>query len=114
MHLDERAVLAISSPGADGQVQTLVQVLDAPMREREELGEVLVRPRWRSQEGRLLLEASFPDVVASRLAQRAHRLTRLPDGHSAFGFVAAAGFDRSTTSVLDAADPRRETSATAW
>ena len=49
--VDGERIFALSTPGADGQVQTLVQTIDAIADRRRQLPEALDRPRWRSNEG---------------------------------------------------------------
>jgi gamma-glutamyltranspeptidase/glutathione hydrolase len=107
-------LLALATPGADGQVQTLLQVVDALVTEGASLPDVLRRPRWRSQEARVLVEASFPEALAHTLAARGHEIERLPDGDGLFGAVAVAGVEGGDGTVLAAADPRRETWAGVW
>jgi gamma-glutamyltranspeptidase/glutathione hydrolase len=107
-------LLALATPGADGQVQTLLQVVDALVTEGASLPDVLRRPRWRSQEARVLVEESVPDALAGALSVRGHDLERLPDGDGLFGAVAVAGVESGQGTVLAAADPRRETWAGVW
>ena len=45
--------LALATPGADGQVQTLLQVLLGVYRQDLELRQAISRPRWRSENGAL-------------------------------------------------------------
>jgi gamma-glutamyltranspeptidase/glutathione hydrolase len=107
-------LLALATPGADGQVQTLVQVVDGLVGDGAGVPEVLARPRWRSQEARVLVEESFPDALADELSARGHELERLPDGDGLFGGMAVSGVDGCEGTVLAAADPRRETWAGVW
>ena len=51
-----QGVFALATPGADGQVQTLLQVLVAIHREQLDLARAIARPRWRSEDGALLIE----------------------------------------------------------
>lgn len=98
-------VLALATPGADGQVQTLLQVLIAVVREELDLAAAIARPRWRSEEGLLLIEESHP--ARERLAALGHRVTPLPDGEMRFGAVVGAGYVGDVP--LAVADWRRET-----
>jgi gamma-glutamyltranspeptidase / glutathione hydrolase len=81
-------VTAVATPGGDGQIQTLLQVLraagDMPWEE------AVARPRWRTEGSRLLIEASAPQ--RSRLEERGHRIEVLPDGDDRFGAVVSAGW----------------------
>jgi gamma-glutamyltranspeptidase/glutathione hydrolase len=106
--------LALATPGADGQVQILVQVIEAMLGRRITVTEALDAPRWRSIEGGLALEAGFDRAVARSLSDRGHEVSWRPAGDSLFGACAAAGFDAATGTAFAAADPRREAWAAAW
>ena len=102
-----QGVLALATPGADGQVQTLLQVLVGVYREGLELGEAIARPRWRSENGALLIEQKHPGIAG--LAALGHRVRPLPPGDTRFGAVVCAGYLDGQPSA--AADWRRETAA---
>jgi gamma-glutamyltranspeptidase / glutathione hydrolase len=103
----EQGVLALATPGADGQVQTLLQVLVGTCREALELGEAIARPRWRSEGGALLIEQNHPGIEG--LAALGHRVRPLPAGDTRFGAVVCAGYLEGQP--MAAADWRRETAA---
>lgn len=105
--------VALATPGADGQVQVLVQVLESLLGDRISIPEALDAPRWRSIESRLALEHGFDRGVAEALSRRGHEVTWLPAGDSVFGACALAGFNADTGTAFAAADPRRETWAAA-
>ncbi len=111
---DGSGPLALVTPGADGQVQILVQVIEAVLGQRIPVTEALGAPRWRSIEGRLALEAGFDRAVARSLRDRGHEVSWLPAGDSLFGACAVAGFDAAAGTPFAAADPRREAWAAAW
>jgi gamma-glutamyltranspeptidase/glutathione hydrolase len=102
-----QGMLGLATPGADGQVQTLLQVLMGIGCEGLDLAHALARPRWRSEGGKLFIEVSHPrrDVLGSL----DHHVTPLPDGEVRFGAVVCAGFIDEEPVV--AADWRRETFA---
>ena len=102
-----QGVLALATPGADGQVQTLLQVLMGIYREDLELGEAIARPRWRSENGALLIEQNHPGIEG--LAALGHRVSPLPGGDNRFGAVVCAGY--LDGQPVAAADWRRETAA---
>ncbi len=104
--VDGERVFALSTPGADGQVQTLVQTIDAIATDGDSLPEALDRPRWRSNEGSLLIEDDYDPDVAAELERRGHELMRLPAGSATFGAAVSAGIDRSTGTPFAASDPR--------
>jgi len=110
--LDDRT-LALATPGADGQVQTLVQVVQALADDGLDLEAALAAPRWRSQEGVLEVEEDLPGDVRSHLEARGHALEVHPAGAGRFGAMAGVGADAAAGTLLAAADPRREVHAAA-
>lgn len=84
-----RGPIALSTPGADGQVQTLLQVLSGLLIEGIDLARAIGRPRWRSENGQLLIEESHPRQAL--LASLGHKVAPMPDGHMKAGAVTAAG-----------------------
>ena len=79
----------LATPGADGQVQTLLQVLAAVFVAGADLASAIDKPRWRSEGGELLIEREHP--AAERLAALGHDLRPLPAGDMRFGGVVCAG-----------------------
>jgi gamma-glutamyltranspeptidase / glutathione hydrolase len=98
------AATALATPGADGQVQTLLQVLVGMAFGDLDLPAALARPRWRSEDGRLLVETSLGR--ADRLASLGHDVHVLPNGADQFGAVVAAGVEDGVPFAV--ADHRRE------
>lgn len=97
------APLALATPGADGQVQVLLQILARLRYDRANLAAALAAPRWRSQAGELLVEDDHPG--SADLAARGHAVRALPAGDELFGAVVAAGL--AGTGPFAAADWRR-------
>lgn len=95
-------VLGIATPGADGQVQTLLQVLVAMALTGQPLDEAITEPRWRTQDGDLLVETGHP--AAEELVAKGHRVVAMTPGAEVFGSVVAAG---TYPTPLAAADWRR-------
>ena len=108
---DARQIIAIATPGADGQVQTITQVADAVLAAGDSIPAALDRPRWRTTDGTLILEEGFDRNVATELAARGHQVSWLRAGDGAFESVVIAGVDLSTGTVFGSADLRRETAA---
>jgi gamma-glutamyltranspeptidase/glutathione hydrolase len=106
LECDDRC-LALATPGADGQVQTLVQIIRRLMASDAGLSAALHAPRWRAVAGQLSMERSFDVGVAEMLAARGHEIDLRPDGHPLFGGAAAAGTD-GVAHVICGSDPRRE------
>jgi gamma-glutamyltranspeptidase/glutathione hydrolase len=94
-------VTAIATPGADGQVQTLLQVLARARFERLSLADAVAAPRWRSVASQLHVEASHRG--AEELRRRGHDVVATPDGDDLFGAVVSAAWEpgRPVTAVGD-------------
>jgi len=99
----EGMTLALATPGADGQVQTLLQVLSAMEFDGQDVTEAIDAPRWRSENGSLLIEAGHP--AAADLESRGHTLNHQEYGDPIFGAVVAAGC--GPHGLIVGADPRR-------
>lgn len=97
--------LAFATPGADGQVQTLLQVLSKISREDVDLAAAVAAPRWRSEHGRLLVERGHPALDALRA--KGHDVCVLDDGDTRFGALVLAG--RSADAPIAVSDWRRLT-----
>ena len=82
-------VLGIATPGADGQVQTLLQVLTGLAAGRS-LEDAVTARRWRSQDGDLLVEDGHPALGS--LQECGHRVVVSEPGSELFGAVVAAGW----------------------
>ena len=100
-----RGAIGFATPGADGQVQTLLQVLLGTFAGQTDLGHAVERPRWRSENGQLLIEADHPNIDALR--ERGHDVAVLAAGDMKFGAVVCAGHHDGAPISL--ADWRRET-----
>jgi len=102
---DSRGVFGLATPGADGQVQTLLQVLVGIQRDGLDLAHAIARPRWRSENGSLLIERSH--AGSGKLQSLGHDVVPIVDGEVRFGAVVCAGFIGEEP--IAAADWRRET-----
>jgi gamma-glutamyltranspeptidase/glutathione hydrolase len=103
---DSARTFALTTPGADGQVQTLLQLIDAIASDGANLPRALDRPRWRSSEGRLGIESDYDPDVLAELEGRGHDLIRMEPGSPGFGAAVAAGIDSRTGTPFAASDPR--------
>jgi gamma-glutamyltranspeptidase / glutathione hydrolase len=103
IHHDGR-VSGLATPGADGQVQTLLQVLLSMRFDRSDVVGALERRRWRGEHDDLLIERGHP--ATSDLELRGHQLKVVGYGDHRFGAVVAAGVDED--GPWAAGDPRRE------
>ncbi len=100
---------ALATPGADGQVQTLLQVL-AAARGGTDLARAVVNPRWRSQNGHVVIPADH-DAVGT-LATRSHELRFADSASDLYGAVVGAGF--RSGNLFAVADWRRQTHGGVW
>ena len=105
-------VFGLCTPGADGQVQTLAQILVAVALDGVPIPAALDRPRFRTAAGRLAVEGDMDPALVAALRRRGHDVTTLTPGDLRFGAAACAGVDRRTGTVFAASDPRREAWAT--
>ena len=100
-------VTGLATPGADGQVQTLLQILAAVRYTGCSFTEALGRARWRSEDASLLIEAGHE--AEATLAGLGHDVVVRSPGDDIFGAVVVAGFDAA--GPYAAADARRGVSA---
>ncbi|MFO1149468.1 MAG: gamma-glutamyltransferase [Alsobacter sp.] len=96
--------IALSTPGADGQVQTLLQILVASVVEGVDIATAVHRPRWRSEDNKLLVEDGHP--AADALRALGHDVVRMPFGDLKAGGVVCAGLTGSSPFAVS--DFRRE------
>jgi gamma-glutamyltranspeptidase/glutathione hydrolase len=97
--------VGLATPGADGQVQTLLQVILNWRIGGAALPEAVAAPRWRSEDGRLLVEEGHP--ARALLLERGHEIVDLPTGEMRFGALSVAGIHGGAPFAL--ADWRRMT-----
>jgi gamma-glutamyltranspeptidase/glutathione hydrolase len=103
---DERRAFALTTPGADGQVQTLLQLIDAIASDGQNLPRAMDRPRWRSSGGKLGIESDYDPDILKELERRGHDLYPMEPGSRGFGAAVAAGIDSRTGTPFAASDPR--------
>jgi len=85
----DRLCIGLATPGADGQVQTLLQVLSGCLDDQLDLATAIHRPRWRSEDGVLLIEQGHPHARA--LQGRGHAVEPMASGAMRAGSVMSAG-----------------------
>ena len=100
----EDGPLGLATPGADGQVQILLQVLMGIRYRAEGLDAAIAAPRWRSDDGRLLVERSHS--FREPLKRLGHDVVAVDDGDERMGAVVAAGLNERWP--VAAGDWRRE------
>ena len=99
-------VRTLATPGADGQVQSLLQVLTGHAGSGD-WEWAMAAPRWRSDSGRLLIERSHPGRAT--LETLGHRVEVREDGDGTFGSMTSAGLAGGRAFALS--DWRRSTSS---
>jgi gamma-glutamyltranspeptidase/glutathione hydrolase len=99
-------VRTLATPGADGQVQSLLQVLTGHAATGT-WEAAMAAPRWRSDSGTLLIERSHPGREA--LEELGHRVEVRDDGDGTFGSMTSAGLAGGRAFALS--DWRRSTSS---
>jgi gamma-glutamyltranspeptidase/glutathione hydrolase len=99
-------VRTLATPGADGQVQSLLQVLTGHAGSGD-WESAMAAPRWRSDSGRLLIERSHPGRAA--LETLGHRVEVREDGDGVFGSMTSAGLAGGRPFALS--DWRRSTAS---
>jgi hypothetical protein len=97
----------LPTSGADGQVLTLLQILAALFPEEQDLASTIDRRCWRSENGRLLVEANHAQRRAPASLRLRHDVAAMPDADMRAGAVAAAGMsrDRRSPPPIGAARP---------
>lgn len=99
------ACVAMSTPGADGQIQSLLQVLSGLFVEGADLATAIARPRWRSEDSKLLVESRHPHL--HHLSAYGHDVVSVNDGDLRFGAIVCSGIHRGQPFCCS--DWRRET-----
>ena len=106
---DGRPVLALGSPGADGQTQTVMQQAVSLIDFGLNAQEAVERPRWRSNpDGRLLIEARFGRDVIAALEARGMNPVPGPDWDPVMGSAQIISLDHQNNVISAGANPRRQ------
>lgn len=100
--------MVLGTPGADGQTQTLTQVLANFMDFEADIQEAIEAPRWRSFPGtRLAIEDRFRAEVFNELKSKGHELEILPAYSAVCGGAQGIVIDHKNGVLMGGADPRR-------
>jgi gamma-glutamyltranspeptidase/glutathione hydrolase len=100
----------IATPGADGQVQFLVQAIDAVLSDGKTIDNAIEQPRWRVVRDRVALEPHFDDALEEFLKSRGRRTYRRNADDGFFGGIVSAGISADGT-LFAHADGRGECTA---
>lgn len=101
--------IGLATPGADGQIQTLIQVLSKWLICGYSISEAISMPRWRSEFRSLLIEESHQ--LIAKFGNRGHQVEIRSDGAGIFGAVVAAGLMGKESTPTAWADWRRQVRA---
>lgn len=113
-------VMAIGTPGADGQVQTIYQVFVNIVDFGMNLQQAVEQPRWRSfvdgqdanwphhTSNELRIEGRMPAAVIEGLQARGHAVVRDVAWSGGMGSVQVIGRDPQTGVLSVGSDPRRD------
>ena len=102
-------VMVLGTPGADGQTQTLLQVMANLIDFGADIQEAIESPRWRSLPGNVLrIESRFPPGVLEGLGARGHQVVPVPDWSSICGGAQGIVIDPDQGVLMGGADPRRQ------
>jgi len=106
---DEQPYIVLGTPGADGQTQTVIQLITSMLEFKANVQEAVEAPRWRSNpDGTLQLEGRFPSETIAELKAKGHRVELLPAWHQIMGSAQAILIDRDHGILMGGADPRRQ------
>lgn len=116
---NDQPAMAIGTPGADGQVQTIYQVLVNMLDYGMNPQEAVEYPRWRSfvdgqdanwphsSANHLQMESRFANLAIEGLQRRGHLVLRQP-GWGSIGSVQVIRVDRDRGVFSVGSDPRRD------
>ena len=106
---DGRPYIVLGTPGADGQTQTIIQLIASMLEFKANVQEAVEAPRWRSNpDGTLQMEARFRPETIAQLKSMGHRVELLPEWHQVMGSAQAIMIDNDHGILIAGADPRRQ------
>lgn len=105
----ERPFMVLGTPGADGQTQTILQVIANIFDFQADVQEAIESPRWRSNPGnRLSIEGRFSPAVIEGLKAKGHQIELLPEWSRVCGGAQGIIIDQENGVFMAGADPRRQ------
>ena len=106
---EDHPFMVLGTPGADGQTQSLLQVIANIIDFNADVQEAVESPRWRSNPGNsLLIESRFPSAVIEELKAKGHQIELLPDWSALCGGAQGIVIDLEKRALMGGADPRRQ------
>jgi gamma-glutamyltranspeptidase/glutathione hydrolase len=104
-----RPYMVLGTPGADGQTQTIMQLITSMFEFKADVQQAVEAPRWRSNpDGTLQLEGRFAAETIAGLEARGHALERLADWDPVMGSSQIILIDTNAGVLKAGADPRRQ------
>jgi gamma-glutamyltranspeptidase/glutathione hydrolase len=106
---DGRPYMVLGTPGADGQTQTIIQLITSLFEFEADVQQAVEAPRWRGNpDGTLQLEGRFPSETITGLKGRGHALTLLAAWDPVMGSAQVILIDTDAGVLKAGADPRRQ------
>ena len=106
---DGRPYMVLGTPGADGQTQTIIQLITSIFEFEADVQQAVEAPRWRGNpDGTLQLEGRFPAETIAGLEARGHALELLDDWDPVMGSSQIILIDSNHGVLKAGADPRRQ------
>lgn len=106
---DGRPYMVLGTPGADGQTQTIIQLITSILEFNADVQQAVEAPRWRGYpDGTLQLEGRFPPETITGLKRRGHAVELLSAWDSNMGSSQIILIDSSDGILKAGADPRRQ------
>jgi gamma-glutamyltranspeptidase/glutathione hydrolase len=104
-----RPYMVLGTPGADGQTQTIIQLITSMLEFKADVQQAVEAPRWRGNpDGTLWLEGRFPTETIAGLETRGHALELLADWDPVMGSSQVILIDTNAGVLKAGADPRRQ------
>jgi gamma-glutamyltranspeptidase/glutathione hydrolase len=104
-----RPYMVLGTPGADGQTQTIIQLITSMLEFEADVQQAVEAPRWRGNpDGTLQLEGRFPTETIAGLKARGHALELLADWDPVMGSSQVILIDTNDGVLKAGADPRRQ------
>jgi gamma-glutamyltranspeptidase/glutathione hydrolase len=105
---DGRPYMVLGTPGADGQTQTIIQLISSILEFKVDVQQAVEAPRWRGNpDGTLQLEGRFPTETIAGLKARGHVVELLTDWDPVMGSAQVILIDTNDGVLKAGADPRR-------
>jgi len=106
---EDRPVILLGTPGADGQTQTNIQVAMNLIDFKADPQQANEAPRWRSYpDGSLMMENRFPERTIAALKAKGHDVQLMEGYAEIMGSSQVIMIDQENGVLKAGADPRRQ------